>query len=339
MSGDALTQAFMLGTATVMLGPQADVFDLQPSVHSIGLVKNYKMSAEPAYTKLTQGVKNTTVMSVLTSNVVRASMEVYEYTIKNLGYGLGLDGFAVDPTTFVAAAAAAAATSVTFKDGTNFANGDTVSIVKPDGTLFKTVLSAKAGNTFTVTPAVPTGGLEPPGGSAALSRKGMVTMFRAASTVGTLGTGTPAAPSTSLVLAAGGGTDFKANDWIAVQIGTDDKVLVRQIASKATDTLTLTQGIGQAVPVGATVEKVFYASIGSKADQPFFGAKIVGTLADGTEIVMIIPKIRISKGFDVTFSSSDFGNLPFEFEVYDLVSTDPHYTTFNGDQARIFSKL
>jgi hypothetical protein len=337
MSGDAKTQAFALGTATVMIGPQANLYDLHPSMHSIGLVKNFQISSDPSYQRLTQGVKNTTVMSVLTSNQVRASMEVYEHTIKNLNYGLGLDGWAQDPTTYIAAVAAAAATSITVADGTNFNNGDTVSIVKPDGTSFKAVLSAKAGNTFTVTPAVPTGGLNPPGGMSSLNEVGKVTMFRASSTVSTLGTGTPAVPSTTLVLADA--ADFKANDWISIQIGTDDKVLIRQIASKATNTLTLTRGIDQAIPVGAVVKRVFYGSIGSKTDQPFFAAKVVGTLADGSEMTILIPKLRISKGFALAFNSSDFGNLPFEFDIYDLVASDPFYTEFNGDQARVFSDL
>ena len=337
MSGEAKTSAFMLGNATVMIGPQAQLYDLQPSIHSIGLVKQFKIMAEPSYTRLTQGVKGTTVMSVLTSNVVRASMEVYESSIANLAYGLGLDGYTTDPTSYVAAVAAAAATSITMKDATNFSNGDTVSIVKPDGTAFKTVLSAKAGNTFTVTPVVPVGGLNPPGGVNSLNSIGKITMFRSANTVATLGTGTPASPSVTLVLADA--ADFKANDWISIQIGTDDKVLIRQIASKATNTLTLTRGIDQAIPVGATVTRVFYASIGSKVDQPFFGAKVIGTLADNSEIVILIPKLRISKGFDVGFSSSDFANLPFEFDIYDLVASDPFYTEFGGDQARLFSAV
>jgi hypothetical protein len=337
MSGDAKTTAMMLGNATVMIGPQSSLYDLQPSIHSLGLAKNFKISADPSYTKLTQGVKNTTVMSVLTSNAVKASMEIYEASIANLQYGLGLDGSVNDPTTYVAAVAAAAATSITLNDGTYFNNGDTVTIVKPDGTLFKTKLSAKAGNVFTVTPVVPTGGLTPPGGLTSLNTVGKVTGFRAASTVGTLGTGTPAVPSTTVALVTGGAADFKANDWVMIQIGTDDKVLIRQIASIATDTLTLTRGINQALPVGTSVTKVFYASVGSKLDQPFFSAKVIGTLADGSEVALLIPKVRISKGFELAFSSGEFGNLPLEFDIYDLVSSDPFYTEFNGDQARIFS--
>lgn len=337
MSGDAKTSTFMLGTATVMVGPQASLWDLQPTQHSIGLVKNFKLTGDPSYTKLTQGVKNTTVASVLTGNTVHASMEVYEHTLQNLIYSVGLDGMIGDPTSFVAAVAAAAATSVVFNDGSNFNNGDTVNIVKPDGTIFTTVLSAKATNTFTVTPVVPAGGLNPPGGLNTLNTVGKITRNRPTSTVATLGTGTPAVPVTTLAIVANLG--FAANDYVAIQIGTDDKVLIRQIVSNITGTLTFTRGINQAIPVGATVTKVLYASIGSKADQPFFGAAIVGTLSDGSEATLLIPKIRISKGLSLAFTTGDFGNLPFEMDVYDLVSTDPFYTEFNGDQARLFSSI
>jgi hypothetical protein len=340
MAGTARTDDFMLGAATVMIGPMADLMDLMPEKHSIGMVKNFKIAGDPQYTSLTQGVKSTLVASVLTSNIVTASMEVYEYTIANLNYALGLNGHAADPTSFVATTAAAAATTVQFEDVSHFNDNDWVDIVKPDGSIFTTKLSAKnVGNkTFTVTPAVPTGGLEPAGGTASASTKGRITLHRSSGTVSAAGTGTPASPDADLALGTGEGEKFGAGMWVAIQTGQDDKVTIRQVASVSTDTLTFDQGIKEIVPVGAKVERVFYADVGSKDDQPFFGAKIVGTLANNKEVVILIPKIRISKGFDVTFGSSDFGNMPFEFQIYDQIASDPMYTKLNGLPARVFSK-
>lgn len=94
MSGTAKTTNFMLSTATVMLGPVADFHLLNPADHSIGLVKNFTMTAEPAYTELTQGVKGDIVFSVQTANPVRCTMEAYEYTSKNIAYALGLQSAA-----------------------------------------------------------------------------------------------------------------------------------------------------------------------------------------------------------------------------------------------------
>lgn len=90
MAGEAKTDAFLLSSASIMIGPQASLWDLNPSAHGLGLSKNFVVSADPTYKELSQGIKNTKVFSVMTDNPVKASAEVYEYTPKNLSYGLGL---------------------------------------------------------------------------------------------------------------------------------------------------------------------------------------------------------------------------------------------------------
>ena len=92
-AGSAKTEKFNLGAATVMIGPKDQVLDLVPEKHSIGLVKNFSFSANDQYIDLTQGVRNTVVYSVKTGSEITASMEVYEYTAKNLAYALGLEGY------------------------------------------------------------------------------------------------------------------------------------------------------------------------------------------------------------------------------------------------------
>jgi hypothetical protein len=133
MAGEALTNKFMLGSATVMIGPQADLMDLTPADHSLGLVKNFSVSGQPQFTDLRQGVKNQLVASVLTENTVRASMEVYEYTARNLAYALSLDGTdypAPTVTSLVDASTAGsgAVVDVTAGDGANFTVGDHIMI-------------------------------------------------------------------------------------------------------------------------------------------------------------------------------------------------------------------
>lgn len=252
MAGEAKTSAFMLGTATVMIGAQSELFSLAPDTHSIGLVKNFTMTAEPGYTDLTQGVKNQIVYSVMTSNTVRAQMEVYEYTSKNISYALGLNGGSLSATTVattMSAGAAANAASITVTSATGLAVGD----------------------------------------------------------------------------------------YIQIQEGTDDKTFFRKITAIATNVLTLNANLPVAIASGSAVRKVNAVDIGSKTDQPFLSAKIVGSLADGTEIGILIPKVRVTNGFTLGFVTDNYGNLPFEFTVYDLVSTDPNYSEFNGVQARLFT--
>lgn len=134
MAGTANTDAFMLGTATVMVGPQSDLFDLNPDEHSIGLVKNFSISSDPQYTELKQGVKSTTVASVLTENSVSASMEVFEYTARNITYALGLDGSQntrVTTKTSVDGAqdgSSSPITDLTVVDTSQFAAGDFIMV-------------------------------------------------------------------------------------------------------------------------------------------------------------------------------------------------------------------
>lgn len=91
MAGNAKTEAFLLSTATVMIGPKEKLRQLTPEEHSIGLVKNFQFSAEPEQVELTQGIQNDVVASVKTADAMRCSMEVYEYTGRNLAYAAGLD--------------------------------------------------------------------------------------------------------------------------------------------------------------------------------------------------------------------------------------------------------
>lgn len=256
MAGTANTDDFMLTTATVMLGAAEDLYDLNPEDNSIGMVKNFTITSEPAYTELTQGVKNTIVYSVLTANPVKATMEVYEYTAKNLGYSLGLEGAE---------------------------NLDALSV----STTLSSAVSA----------------------------------------------GSPAVDTISVTSA----TSFEAGDTIMIKVNDNDDFIIRKIDSIDTNDITLTRALpDKAIANGATVKKVNTIGIGSKTDQPFYAAKIAGKLVNGEEVVILIPKVRITKGFNLAFTSDNYANLPFEFTVYDLVSTDAFYTEFDGDQARLY---
>jgi hypothetical protein len=92
MFGLARTDDFMLSTATLMVGALGQVANLNPSTHAIGLVKNLVISQDTTLTELTQGITNDVVASLVTGNSITGSCEVYEYTSRNLAYGLMLDG-------------------------------------------------------------------------------------------------------------------------------------------------------------------------------------------------------------------------------------------------------
>lgn len=118
--GSALTGQFAFSTATVCIAPQASIKAINPIIHSVGLVKNVKVDASPSNVDLTQGIRQDVVASVTNKMAVTVGFEVYEYTAKNLSYGLGLDGsglvVAADPVPLAAAAGAAASSVVATGD-------------------------------------------------------------------------------------------------------------------------------------------------------------------------------------------------------------------------------
>lgn len=89
----------MLATATVMVGPKEELMSLNPDDHSIGLVKNFTVTNDKSSTDLTAGVQNDLVFSLVTQSDTRSTMEVYEYTAKNMSYALGLQGYNMTEVT------------------------------------------------------------------------------------------------------------------------------------------------------------------------------------------------------------------------------------------------
>lgn len=118
MPGLARTDRMLLSTATVMIGALADLHKLNTIEHSVGLVKNVNLSLDPQYVELGQGITNDIVMSVKNADGVKLSMEVYEFTMRNLAYAAGLDGSTIaydDLNVQYTAKAAPTATVVTLE--------------------------------------------------------------------------------------------------------------------------------------------------------------------------------------------------------------------------------
>jgi len=124
-------------------------------------------------------------------------------------------------------------------------------------------------------------------------------------------------------------TNFAVGDYVLIQVGYNDVVVPRRITTIAGSVITVDAPIKNvAFPAGVTVNKCLVVPVGRKSEQPFLAAKIVGNMADGREIAIEIPKLRVTKGFDVTFQTSDYSNLPFEFTVYDQIPADVQYARF-----------
>lgn len=251
----------MLGAATIMLGPQADLFNLLDK-HSVGLVKNVEMKTTPGFVELTQGIRNSLVYSVMNSNAVGITSEMYEYTPQNIAYGLSLDGSQIVRQTSL--------------------------------TTVGTAVAAPADGELT---------------------------------------------AATLVVADTAG--FTVDAFCLIHTNKDDNVLARKIVAvdAPTKTLTFDSGFPVGIVVGAKVEKCNVLAVGSSESAPFLSCKIVGTLANGETVPMLFPKVRVSSGLSMAFKTDNFGNIPFELQIFDLVETDPHYEMFqtigpNGTPAK-----
>lgn len=70
---------------------------------------------------------------------------------------------------------------------------------------------------------------------------------------------------------------------------------------------------GMSFPVGTTVWIVPAIPVGNIDDDAMFGVKIVGTLSNyDRPIVFVAPKVKVSRGFNLTFNETDYGGMPFE---------------------------
>lgn len=263
MAGLAKTDKFLISDATIMVGPMANLKTLNPAEHSIGLTKNLAVSIETTKTELTQGLQNDPVMSLVTGSTIQCTAEVYEFTSKNLSYGLGLDGASIVTQTVM-------------------------------DVLSDPVIAADV-------------------------------------SVNIVGDKT---------------ADYTVGKWIFIQEGQDDYIHIGKISASvfATGETTITF-TGFPVPTGmafsSTAGRVGLINkidadptLGNKN----FAVKVTGVMpGDKKPITLFMPKVKITKGFSLSFTSQNFSNLPFEFSPYVPVPTDPGYSLDFNQKMHIFT--
>ena len=98
---------------------------------------------------------------------------------------------------------------------------------------------------------------------------------------------------------------------------------------------------GISFEIGDTVWVVNEIEAGSFDQDDFFCAKIVGKLSANDEpIMVVIPKMKITNGFNLSFSETDYSNLPFEIEPIVMtkseVSSRPTLTGFENMLAKAY---
>jgi hypothetical protein len=364
MAGEAKTSKFNIGASTVMVGPMQDLLSLTPEIHSIGLVKNFSATSTDNYLDLTQGIRNNKVWSEKVGTDNTATMEVYEYTASNLAYSLGLDGSKMLPSKNFAVATATGNSIRVFTSaddsGQTLFPGGKVSIQsssKSDRVFVSEILTStftaggipEIGLTATVTAMItalnaqlaPNASLSVVGNRLVLSTAATaiirfsVPMQNAFGMVDGVGnqTGTTVIQPTATLTSLG----VVAEDILKIEVNDFESTLAAKTApttvERASYNLTLTQNIPVTMEIvaGDILRNVSFIAAGSPDPQPYLAAKVVGILPDGnTPVVLLYPKIRITAGFTLGFSTEAYGNMPFEFSPAELTAGDPNFDQFGG---------
>ena len=127
------------------------------------------------------------------------------------------------------------------------------------------------------------------------------------------------------------GAVFNVSDWISFQPDlTSDEVQFRKITAIATNNVTVSANVPLLIPAGALVKRMNFINVAGEATPDFLSMKVAGQLADGAPVVMLFPKVRITKGFTMGFNTDNYGNLPFEIAAYAQVPTDPFFATIKA---------
>lgn len=123
--------------------------------------------------------------------------------------------------------------------------------------------------------------------------------------------------------------DIPNGATLIIQHATDtDYILpvkVTATTTVATTDYTVTAAVpsGMSFPAGSKVWVVNEIGLGDTAEQDFFKAKIVGTLSNNSKpMAVVIPKLKIMKGFTLNFDEGNYTSMPFEFDPYMLTSAE-----------------
>lgn len=125
-------------------------------------------------------------------------------------------------------------------------------------------------------------------------------------------------------------SDVPNGSTILIQVdgeGNDYTLPVRVTANSTLTgsdvTITAAVPAGMTFPVGSKVWVVNEVPVASTAEQEFFSIKCTATMSNNQRpINLVFPKVKITKGFQITFDESNYGNLPFEFTPYFLTQSE-----------------
>ena len=158
-------------------------------------------------------------------------------------------------------------------------------------------------------------------GSAIAPKRGKLTADAAAGAVSlTVASDPIPGEATSAITQA---TDIPAGSAILIQLadGTDyvfpTKSSADAVAAGGNFTVAIAGDFkipaGMAFPAGSSVWIVQEIGVGSIAEDDLFCVKVSGTLSNfNRPVTFVAPKVRMVKGFEVGFSETQYGSMPWE---------------------------
>ena len=102
-------------------------------------------------------------------------------------------------------------------------------------------------------------------------------------------------------------------------------VRVTAATVEATGDFTVTAAIpaGMSFPAGSRVWVVNEVPVASTAEQDFFSIKATAVMSNNERpLNLVFPKVKITRGFQISFDETGYGNLPFEFTPYFLTQSE-----------------
>jgi len=168
-------------------------------------------------------------------------------------------------------------------------------------------------------------------GTAIQVKRGVLTANAAAAAVSLtlISDPIPGDSASDLTLAA----DIPAGATLLIQRVGDETVYVfptraSAIATLSTGTFTVPIAApyaipaGMSFPIGSRVWVVNEVGVGSNVND-LFSVKIVGTLANfDRPVVFIAPKVSIVKGFNLSFTETEYGSMPWEMRPALLTTSE-----------------
>ena len=256
------SSSFMLSSATIMMAPAftTSVFELQPSLHSLGMSRDVAVKVDSSLIELKNGIAQTTVDARRTGVSASISATLYEMTAANMQRALALASATAPVVKRGVLSSAAAAAAVSISVNSDPVPGDSNTAITAVGDI--------------------------PSGSTILIQR-------------INGEQDYVFPTTSTGVATGTGP-------YSIPIASTSAI-----------------PSGMSFAAGSHVWILSPISIASSTADDLFGVKITGTLSNyDRPVTVLFPKVRISKGFQLQYTETDYGSMPLEMTPFIMSSSE-----------------